>query len=174
MKSALLAAACAIKGKRSVWFLISPRILSWNNNSYAIGLCLLLVFTYVAWGTICDAKASRKWQGKICAQIPHNTLFWNLVQNTHRPPPSWKLKCKQILALWLLTSRTPPSPSSLPRKLKFRQILVLWDLTPRTLPIILKFRQMLAVFLTSRTHPPHPSVGWSMWRLITVSPKDNI
>ena len=34
------------------------------------------------WETICDAKASRKWKGKICAQIGQNTLFWNLVQNT--------------------------------------------------------------------------------------------
>ena len=57
------------------------------------------------WETICDAKASRKRQGKIFAQIPQNTLFWKLVQ---KPPPPPKLKLRQILALWILTSRTTP------------------------------------------------------------------
>ena len=37
------------------------------------------------WETICDPRPSRKWQGKIFAQIGQNTLFWDLVQNT--PPP---------------------------------------------------------------------------------------
>ena len=60
------------------------------------------------WETICDAKASRMWQGKTCAQNPQKTLFWNLLQNT--PPPPWKLKFRQILALWVLTFQNTPPP----------------------------------------------------------------
>ena len=40
------------------------------------------------WETICDARPSRKWQGKICATIGKNTLFWDLVQNL----PSLKIE----------------------------------------------------------------------------------
>ena len=65
------------------------------------------------WETICDAKASRKWQGKICAQIGKNTLFWDLVQKPHPHPP--KLKFSQILALWVLTgTEHDPTPSPTP------------------------------------------------------------
>ena len=114
------------------------------------GVLVLLISLHIRsmWETICDAKASRKWQGKICTEIPHNTLFWNLVQN-NTPPPR-KLKFRQILDFGIWLTQNTPSPN--------------WNLG----------RSWHFEFWLPEPPPPHPSVGWSMWRLIAVSPKDSI
>ena len=53
-------------------------------------------------------------------------LKWNLISHH----PHWKLKFRQILALWVWHFTSPPAPPPPPPwKLKFRQILALWVLT---------------------------------------------
>ena len=91
---------CEIRFSGYKWITFQSSRLHWSSS---------LVTTYVRsmWETICDARASRKWQGKICAQIGKNILFWDLVQNT-LSHPLWKLKFRQILALWVLTGTEHP------------------------------------------------------------------
>ena len=124
------------------------------------------------WETICDEKASRKWHGKICAQIPQNTLLWNLVQNTPHLPSwnfefwllqtpllpleNWNLGRSGHFEFWLPQNTPPPH-----KKLKFGQIWALWVLTTTEHTPQLKFGQTLAIWvLTTTEHPP--TYGWSM------------
>ena len=108
-----------------------PHKICWHCNHWPMNilnrnkeLCFELISLHIRsmWETICDAKASRKWQGRICAQMGQNTLFWNLVQDT--PPPNWNLGRSWHFEFWLDTISPPP-----PRKFKFRQILAIWVLT---------------------------------------------
>ena len=84
------------------------KFIGWKKPLRSLWEKMISLHIRSMWETICDARPSRKWQGKICAQIGKNTLFWDLLQ---------------ILALWVLTTTEHPP------QMNFRQILALcWSI----------------------------------------------
>ena len=119
---------------------------------------LLFISLPHVWETICDARASRLWQCKIFAHFAQITIW--LPKNTLSPPLPLKWKVGQILALVLTNPEYPPPHL----KLKFRQNLAVWVLTtPEYTPPQLKFRQNLALWVLTTPEYPLPP-NWNLDR----------
>ena len=115
------------------------------------GNAVLLVSTYI----VCErdylwCKGIQKvWRQSLCSKSSEHP---NLKFGSEHPPPHWNLGRSWHFGFWLLTFQNTSSPPQ--KKLKFRHTMAFWALTfQNTTPF---------------------SGGWSMWRLMAVSPKDTI
>ena len=150
--------------------------MKYNNKLQHCSKCQTFVSLHIRsmWETICDAQAGFCVNSEFLSKFSRTSLSGISDQSTPFP---WKLKFRQILALWVLTTPEYLIP---PWKLKFRQILALWVLTTPEYPLPpkkLKFRQILGHFEfwlllnTPPPPPPPPNPGggsFRMWRLIFI------
>ena len=104
---------------------------------------------------------------EIFDQILQNTPVLEFGSRTPPPPPEMKIFPESKSDL---TQNTP-----LPPEMKFFPRVQNWPYTEHPFNWKLIFFPQSKTDLTQNTPPPPPrSGGWSMWRLMAVSPKDTI
>ena len=81
--------------------------LYWQFSSFLVFVSLHI---RSMWETICDAQAGFCTHSKFLTKFSRTPCSGIWFQNT---PPPWKVKFRQILALWVVDFRIPPPPAPL-------------------------------------------------------------
>ena len=149
-------------------------IICSHPNCVPICLCsfpsiLFSLHTCSVWETICDARASQASRifGSFCQEYP-------ILEYCHLLPSPQMKSWPELGTLHFDYPGIPPFPS--PQKWKVGQNLALWVLTTQDNPPPPneKLARTWHFEFWLPKNPPRKSCSWSVWRLITVSPKDTI